>query len=384
MPCQDCGRENPDDARFCSGCGALQQQPCSACGRANDGDARFCNGCGRLVGAAPEAPASAEPRAYTPHHLAERILRTRSAIEGERKQVTVLFADIKSSTALAEALDPESLHVVLDGFFRILAEGIHRFEGTVNQYTGDGVMALFGAPLAHEDHAQRACFAAHWLREQLHGYAHEVRRKQGQSFSVRFGIHSGEVVVGKIGDDLRMDYTAQGLTVILANRMQELAEPGTSYLTEETARLVQGYFELADLGEFNVKGLSSLVRVHRLEGVGAVQTRLGLSRARGFSRFVGRERELEILEAALARSIEGQGQIASIVGEAGVGKSRLCLEFVERCKARGIAVLEAHCPSHGRVVPLLPVLQLTRGFFGINEADDPASARQKKTGSARS
>jgi class 3 adenylate cyclase/tetratricopeptide (TPR) repeat protein len=381
MPCPDCGRENPEDARFCAGCGTPQQQACPSCGRANDGDARFCNGCGRLVGTALDALAPIEPRDYTPHHLAERILKSRSAVEGERKQVTILFADIKSSTALAGALDPESLHRVLDGFFRILAEGIHRFEGTINQYTGDGIMALFGAPLAHEDHAQRACFAAHWLREPLRAYADEVRREEGQSFSTRFGIHSGEVVVGKIGDDLRMDYTAQGLSAVLANRMQELAEPGTTYLTDETAHLVEGYFDLTDLGEFKVKGLPASIRVHRLEEVGAVQTRLGLSRARGFSRFVGRERELEILEAALARSIEGEGQIASIVGEAGVGKSRLCLEFVERCRTRGIPVLEAHCPSHGRVVPLLPVLQLMRGFFGISEADDPASARQKIAGS---
>jgi class 3 adenylate cyclase len=321
------------------------------------------------------------PRDYTPRHLAERILKSRAAVEGERKQVSILFADIKSSTSLAEALDPEALHWVLDGFFRILAEGIHRFEGTINQYTGDGIMALFGAPLAHEDHAQRACFAAHWLREPLRDYADVVRREKSQSFSVRIGIHSGEVVVGKIGDDLRMDYTAQGLAAILANRMQELAEPGTTLLTDDTARLAGGYFDLADLGEVNVKGMPSAVRVHRLEEIGAVHTRLGLSRSRGFSRFVGRGRELEILEAALARSIEGDGQIVSVVGEAGIGKSRLCLEFVERCRAKDIPVFEAHCPSHGRVVPLLPVLQLTRGFFGINEADDPVSARQKIAGS---
>ena len=381
MTCHDCGRENPADARFCAGCGATQQQSCPGCGRANEVDARFCVGCGHEVGSAFETPSPIEPRDYTPRHLVDRILRTRAAIEGERKQVTILFADIKNSTALAGNLDPESLHRVLDGFFRILAEGIHRFEGTINQYTGDGVMALFGAPLAHEDHAQRACFAAHWLREPLRDYADKIRREEGQSFSARFGIHSGEVVVGKIGDDLRMDYTAQGLSAILANRMQELAEPGTTYLTDETARLAEGYFELTDLGEFNVKGMPSLVRVHRLEAVGAVQTRLGLSRARGFSRFVGRERELEILESALSRSIEGNGQIATIVGDAGIGKSRLCLEFIERCKSRGIPVLEAHCPSHGRVVPLLPVLQLTRGFFGIVDTDDPASARQKIAGS---
>jgi class 3 adenylate cyclase len=251
--CGSCDHENPDDARFCSGCGELLQQVCSDCGRANDGDARFCNGCGRPVGATAAHPAPSRPRDYTPRHLAERILRSRAAVEGERKQVTIVFADVKSSTALAGALGPEEWHQVLDGFFRILAEGIHRFEGTINQYTGDGVMALFGAPLAHEDHAQRACFAARWLRDPLRKYADEIRRDRGQSFSVRFGIHSGEVVVGKIGDDLRMDYTAQGLSANLAQRMQELAEPGSVYLTDETARLAEGYFEMTDLGDFKLR-----------------------------------------------------------------------------------------------------------------------------------
>jgi class 3 adenylate cyclase len=195
-------------------------------------------------------------RSYTPKHLADKILQSRSALEGERKQVTVLFADVKGSMELAEQLDPEAWHAILDRFFQILTDGVHRFEGTVNQYTGDGIMALFGAPIAHEDHAQRACYAALSLRKTLQVCAREVKREHGVGFSTRMGIHSGEVVVGRIGDDLRMDYTAQGHTVGLAQRMESLAEPSTCYLSAATAKLVTGYFELADLGAFRVKGAS--------------------------------------------------------------------------------------------------------------------------------
>src|SRR3989475_7046272 len=187
---------------------------------------------------------------------------------------------------LAEHLDPEEWHGIMDRFFQLLAEGVHRFEGTVNQYTGDGMMALFGAPIAHEDHARRACYAALHLNEGLRRYADELRLSRGLSFSVRMGINSGEVVVGRIGDDLRMDYTAQGHTVGLAQRMEQLAEPGRVLLTEETAGLVSGYFRLRDLGAMQVKGVGEPLHVCELEGVGPVRARLDISRARGFSKFV--------------------------------------------------------------------------------------------------
>src|SRR6202158_4951640 len=196
----------------------------------------------------PPAHTPPHPRVYTPKHLADKILQSKSALEGERKQVTVLFADVKGSMELADQLDPEEWHKILERFFAILTDGVHRFEGTVNQYTGDGIMALFGAPIAHEDHAQRACYAALHLRDTLRGYADELRRTAGLSFSVRIGLNSGEVIVGKIGDDLRMDYTAQGHTVGLAQRMEQRAAADSTYLTEHTARLVTGYFQLQDLG----------------------------------------------------------------------------------------------------------------------------------------
>jgi class 3 adenylate cyclase len=214
--CSACGHSNPQGARFCNDCAAPLAATCASCSAENPPDAKFCNSCAAPLGpaealapAAPFAPAVAQaPLDYTPKHLADKILQSKSALEGERKQVTVLFADVKGSMELAEQVDPEVWHGILDRFFQILSDGVHRFEGTVNQYTGDGIMALFGAPIAHEDHAQRACYAALGLRDEVARYTTEVKREHGLGFATRMGINSGEVVVGKIGDDLRMDYTA--------------------------------------------------------------------------------------------------------------------------------------------------------------------------------
>jgi len=326
-------------------------------------------------------PASSpSPRSYTPRHLADKILKTRAAVEGERKQVTVLFADVKESMNLAESVDAETWHGILDGFFSILSSGVHRFEGTINQYTGDGIMALFGAPIAHEDHAHRACYAALLLSDELARYADELRRRHGLNFSVRMGVNSGEVIVGKIGDDLRMDYTAQGHTVGLAARVEQLAAPNKAYLTEHTATLVDGYFRLRDLGDFALKGVRDEMRVYELEGVGSARTRLDVSRSRGFSRFVGRDREMAKLDRALERVAAGESQVVSVVAEAGAGKSRLCYEFAQRCRAHGIDVLEAHCVAHGQMIPYLPVLELFRGYFGVSEQDGDQVVREKIAG----
>jgi class 3 adenylate cyclase/tetratricopeptide (TPR) repeat protein len=330
----------------------------------------------------PVAPRSAQldPRSYTPRHLADKILQSKSALEGERKQVTVLFADVKGSMELAEQVDAEVWHGILDRFFQILSEGVHRFEGTVNQYTGDGIMALFGAPIAHEDHAQRACYAALHLKTALREYADELRRTHGLSFSTRIGINSGAVVVGRIGDDLRMDYTAQGQTVGLAQRMEALAEPGCAYLTDETRRLVEGYFALRPLGDFPVKGVSEPVPAHELTGLGTQRTRLDRSRARGFSRFIGRETEMQNLEQALEHSLAGRGRVVGVMADAGTGKSRLCDEFIQRCRGRNLRVLAGHCPAHGQSVAFLPVLELLREAFGIADSDSPFEAQRKIAG----
>src|SRR5262245_52025410 len=381
MNCLACQTVLPDDAAFCGHCGsALRAEPtCARCGRANAPEMRFCLGCGSPL-AAPTALAERSPATYTPKHLAEKILGSRSVLQGERKQVTVLFADVKGSMELAEGLDPEEWHRIMDRFFTILAEGVHRFEGTVNQYTGDGVMALFGAPIAHEDHAQRACWAALHLAEELRRYANELRLTRSMSFAVRMGVNSGEVVVGTIGDDLRMGYTAQGHTVGLAARMEQLAEPGKVYLSEHTAKLVSGLFRLEDLGRLTVKGVQAPLGVFALVGVGSLRTRLDVARTRGFSRFVGRADEMHALEDALAHAREGNGQVVGVGAEPGVGKSRICFEFTERCRARGVPVNVAHAVSHGKMIPYVPVLELLRGYFEIGDGDAPETARRKIAG----
>ena len=325
MECPSCQYENADGARFCGGCSAslVRDATCPRCGHSNPAGQKFCNGCGSGLAESPLTRES-DRRAYTPKHLADQILRSRSALEGERKQVTVLFADVKGSLELAGQLDPEEWHGILDRFFQILGDGVHRFEGTVNQYTGDGIMALFGAPIAHEDHAQRACYAALHLRDALRTYSDELRLTLGLDFAVRVGLNTGDVVVGKIGDDLRMDYTAQGATVGLAQRLEQMAAAHSICLSEATARLVAGYVELRDLGAARVKGVGPPIPVFELVGVGRHRTRFELARSRGLTRFVGREGDLKTLDAALAQAREGTGQVAGVVAEAGTGKSRLC------------------------------------------------------------
>ena len=365
MRCPHCRHETRERARFCGACGASLESSvtCPRCAAINPRGQRFCDACGESLSSAGGA-SERDARAYTPRYLVERILTTRSALEGERKQVSVLFADVVDSMRLAERLGAEEWHRVLDRVFEILCAGIHRFEGTINQFTGDGVMALFGAPVAHEDHAQRACHAALSAMNELHAYAGALRAR-GLELSVRMGINSGEVVVGKIGDDLRMDYTAQGHCVGLAARMEQLAAPGTVLLTESTAQLVEGFFALADVGPRSVKGVSAEIRTFELRGVGPRRTRLDGSALRGLSRLIGRETELTWLDGILARSIASNGQVVGVIGEAGVGKSRLCLEFIQRCRARGVPVHEVHCPSHGATVPWLAIRELMRGYFGL-------------------
>jgi class 3 adenylate cyclase/ribosomal protein L40E len=334
--CSSCGASNEADAVFCEECGTSFGRECPSCGASFSPRAKSCRKCRTpLGGDAVTKTSERDPRSYTPKHLADKILQSKSALEGERKQVTVLFTDVKGSMDLSESIDPEDWHRIMDRFFAILGEGVHHFEGTINQYTGDGIMALFGAPIAHEDHAQRACYAALHLKDALRRYAEELKRTRGLSFSVRMGLNSGEVIVGRIGDDLRMDYTAQGQTVGLAARMEQLAAPGSAYLTEHTAKSVSGFFQLRDLGSFEIKGMRDPVRVHELEGVGRMRTRLEVSRARGFSRFVGRDEETASLEAALRRAMAGNAQVVGVVADPGVGKSRLCYGSPSAAARRG-------------------------------------------------
>jgi adenylate cyclase len=307
---------------------------------------------------------------------------TPSRDDAERKQVTVLFADVSGSMDLAEGQDPEEWRKIMQRFFSILAEAVTKFEGTVDKFTGDGIMAVFGAPVAHEDHAQRACYAALQMLDDVAGYAAELRRGPGLNFSTRIGINSGEVVAGAIGQGSDSEYTAIGHTVGLAQRMEALAEPGKAYLTEHTAGLATGFLDLDDLGEFEIKGASRPVRVFELTGIGQARSRLDLSRARGFSNFVGREKEMAVLRAALEDAEVGRGGVVAIVAEPGVGKSRICHEFAQGCRAEGLEVFEAQAQAHGTAIPYMPVLQMLRAFFGIGEREPEQLAREKIAGRA--
>ncbi len=300
--------------------------------------------------------------------------------DAERKQVTVLFADVSGSMDLAERQDPEEWRKIMQRFFSILADAVTHFEGTVDKFTGDGIMAVFGAPIAHEDHAQRACYAALRMLDDISGYAAELRRAQGLNFSTRIGINSGEVVAGAIGPGVDADYTAIGHTVGLAQRMEALAEPGKAYLTEHTAELAAGFFDLEDLGEFEIKGSSHPIRVSELAGVGRATSRLDLSRQRGFSRFVGRAEEMGALVAALDRARAGGGGVIGLAADPGVGKSRLCHEFAQRCREDGVEVFEAQAQAHGQAIPYMPVLQMLRSFFGIGEREPEQLSREKIAG----
>ena len=320
------------------------------------------------------------PHAYTPPHLAEKILTSRSALAGERKQVTVLFADLKGSMELLADRDPEEARQLLDPVLEHMMAAVHRYEGTVNQVMGDGIMALFGAPIAHEDHAVRACYAALAMQEVVQRYAEEVRRTQGLTVQIRVGLNAGEVVVRAIGNDLHMDYSAIGQTTHLAARMEQLATPGSILLTATTLRLVEGLVRVNTLGPVPVKGLADPVEVFELVGVTAVRQRLQAAAARGLSQFVGRDHELESLQQALQRAGAGHGQVAAVVGEAGVGKSRLVYEFVHSHRTQGWLVLESASVSYGKATPYFPVLDLLRRYCHLEDGDDARTIRAKVTG----
>src|SRR5881628_633466 len=293
MKCPRCQQEAPSDAEFCPECGAKLAALCSQCGTANAPIHKFCKKCGQSLTAAsgvdPEGRRFASPDSYTPKHLAEKILTSKSALEGERKLVTVLFADLMGSMELLADRDPEEARRLLDPVLERMMEAVHRYEGTVNQVMGDGIMALFGAPLAHEDHAVRACYAALRMQEAVGRYSDAVGRPAGLPISIRVGLNSGDVVVRSIGSDLYMDYSAVGQTTHLAARMEQAARPGSILLTVQTLRLAEGFVEVRSLGPIAVKGLSEPVEAFELHGAGAARTRLQAAAARGLTPLVGRE-----------------------------------------------------------------------------------------------
>ena len=330
---------------------------------------------------APAASAAPPvPESYIPSHLAERIRGSRGALEGERKQVTILFADIKGSLEMIAGTDPEQAQAILDRSIGAMMAAVHRFEGTVNKVLGDGIMALFGAPLAHEDHAVRACYAALTLQQEMAEVAAETRRRHGVEAQARVGLHSGEVVVRAIGNDLSMDYDAIGPTVHIAGRMEQLATPGATRLTAETLRLAEGFIAVTSLGPMPIRGLEAPIEVYELAGAGAARTRLQAAVARGLTRFVGRDPEIDTLAAALAKAGDGTGQVVAVAGEAGVGKSRLYYEFTRSHRIAGWLVLENRSVSYGKANPWHPVVDLLQGYFGIDEDDDARRISEKVAG----
>jgi class 3 adenylate cyclase len=341
--------------------------------------------------AAPTPPASGRatavdtsqgraPLTYTPPYLAEKILTSRSALEGERKQVTVLFADLKGSMELLADRDPEEARQLLDPVLERMMAAVHRYEGTVNQVMGDGIMALFGAPLAHEDHAVRACYAALAMQAAVQQYAAEVQRTHGVPLQMRVGLNAGEVVVRTIGNDLHMDYSAIGQTTHLAARMEQMAMPGSILITPAVLRLAEGYVQVRSLGPVPVRGLETPMEVCELVGASGIRRRLQTAAVRGLTRFVGRDTELTALGQVLERATAGQGQVVAVVGEAGVGKSRLVYECIHSPHTQGWLVLESASVSYGKATPYFPVIDLLKRYVHVEDADEPRTIRARVTG----
>ena len=381
MRCPRCQHENTPRAKFCEECATPLARTCPGCGTQISPSAKFCPECAHpLAGSAPAPTRAASPESYTPRHLAEKILTAKGALEGERKQVTVLFADLKGSMQLLADRDPEEARALLDPVLERMMEAVHFYEGTVNQVMGDGIMALFGAPVAHEDHAVRACYAAVRMQRRVNLYADEIQRDGGTPVQIRAGLNSGEVVVGAIGSDLRMDYTAVGQTTHLAARMEQMAKPGSTLVSGDTLRLAEGYVQVRPLGAMSVKGLAAPTPVYELTGTVPTRSRLQASAARGLTRFVGREGELQQLAQALEHAAAGHGQAVAVVGEAGLGKSRLAWEFMRSHRTHGWLVLESGSVSYGKATPYLPVIELLKAYFRIQERDDPRAIRERVAG----
>jgi class 3 adenylate cyclase/tetratricopeptide (TPR) repeat protein len=386
MDCPSCGHENRPGAAFCGECGASlpQEVACPGCGTTNPANQRFCDKCGESLAdgggspASPEAAGSptgvataADPRSYTPPHLAEKILRERPSLEGERRTVTVLFADAMGFTPISEQLDQERVYSIMQGCVARMMDAVHRYEGTVTQFLGDGIMALFGAPIQHEDSARRAVAAALDMQRALTQYAIEVRERDTIDCRFRVGLNTGPVIVGSIGDNLDMDYTAIGDTINVASRLESSAEPGTAYLSDTTRRAAEDYFEFEQLGELTLKGKGEPVLAFKALREKSIRTRFEAATERGLTPLIGRKRELALLQEHFEQARSGRGQVVFLSGEAGIGKSRLMLEF-RRSIGDQVPWIEGHCISYGSNIPYVPIIDLVKGRYGVEEGDDEA------------
>jgi class 3 adenylate cyclase/tetratricopeptide (TPR) repeat protein len=392
MKCSQCDFDSPPGMKFCGQCGAKLGSPCPHCGSESPPGFKFCGECGSPLGPAEVAAPSTEVvrgsqyptatlQSYTPPHLTDHLLQSKIALEGERKQVTVLFCDLVGSTSLAERLGPETMHFLLNRFFELALGEVHRYEGTINQFLGDGFMALFGAPIAHEDHARRAALAALGLRKLMREHRSDLGGPPGVDLRVRMGMNTGWVVIGGIGDQLRKDYTAIGDTTNLAARLQQLAEPGAILVSEETSGFLQGSVQLEALGLLQVKGKEAPVRAFKLEGMGFLQSDQAVLNGMTRSPFMGRQREMATLEELRERAVAGEGQVVGIAAEAGAGKSRLVYEFCRKRWDQPVLYLAGRCLSYANGIPYLPILSMLRNDWGLGEADDPATIVAKITSS---
>ena len=382
MICTECQSENSFDAIFCDHCGLRLKTACPKCGEPNRGEATFCKKCGQTINqtatiATARVPGVPSPDSYVPRHLAEKILASRKSLEGERKQVTVLFADIRGSTRLLEGIDPEDAQNLIDPVLRVMMDAVHRYEGTVNQVLGDGIMALFGAPLAHEDHALRACYAALSMQEEMRRYRERLGAPEESGLQIGIGVNSGEVVVRSIDNDLNIEYSALGHTTHLAARMEELASAGAIIMTATTLRDVEGFVEVKPLGAVQAKGVTRGVEAYELTGTTAARTRVQARAARGLTPLVGRQNEVEVFNKLAEQTVARHGQILAMVGEPGMGKSRLVHEYTRHQISPAWLVLEAASVSYGKATPHLPLIEMLRRYFQITDRDGSENIQER-------
>jgi len=393
VKCPTCQFNNEADANFCNQCGNKLEIACPECGKPNRPGSQFCKECGHNLTLPPE-PAPKELsfdekidkiQRYLPKGLTDKILAQRDRIEGERRQVTVMFCDMEGFTPLVEKLGPDEAYGIMDQVYEILIHKVHDYEGTVNEMTGDGIMALFGAPIAVEDAPQRAIRSAIAIHREMAMFSDKMKKERESipPVKMRVGIHTGPVVVGTLGNNLRVEFKAVGDTVNLASRMEGLAEPGTTYVTDDTFRLTEGFFRFEALGEKKVKGKKALVKVYRVIAPSTRRTRFDVSAERGLTPFVGRERELELLLDGFERCKGGRGQAFSVISEAGVGKSRLLYEFRKAVANENVTFLEGRCLSYSRGVSYHPVIDIMKQNFDIGEGDGDAEIREKVTKSLK-
>src|SRR5262245_31449114 len=381
MICTECQAENSFDAIFCDHCGARLETACPECGEPNRGGATFCKKCGQRLDRVGAVALKTEQKSAAsdvriPEHLAEKILASRSALEGERKQVTVLFADIRDSMKLIENRDPEEAQKIIDPVLRVMMDAVHRYEGTVNQVLGDGIMALFGAPLAHEDHALRACYTALAMQEEMRRYRRKLGQSEESGLQIGIGLNSGEVVVRSISNDLNVDYSALGHTTHMAARMQELAAGGKTLMTASTLRQVEGFVQVKSIGAVQAKGVSRPVEVFEIIAATAARTRVQASAVRGLTPLVGRRREIEVFSKLVEEAGSGKGQILAMVGEPGLGKSRLVHEFTRHQLRPGWLVLEGASVSYGKATPYFPLIEMSRRYFQIADGAGSEDIRE--------